>query len=42
MVAYTAAQAKAKPNADAENKAKLDAVKKGMTLCLESKGYTIK
>lgn len=35
-----AAQAKAKT--DAENQAKLDQVKKGMTLCLESKGYTVK
>ena len=33
---------KAKKQAEAENQAKKDAVKKGMTLCLESKGYTIK
>jgi hypothetical protein len=36
------AAAQAEQKAAAENKAKLDAVKKGMTVCLESKGYTIK
>ena len=36
------AQAEAEKKAAAENKAKLDAVKKGMALCLESKGYTVK
>jgi hypothetical protein len=36
------AAAQAEQKTAAENKAKLDAVKKGMTLCLESKGYTVK
>ena len=36
------AAAQAEQKAAAENKAKLDAVKKGMSVCLESKGYTIK
>jgi hypothetical protein len=36
------AAAQAEQKAAAENKAKLDAVKKGMTVCLESKGYTVK
>jgi hypothetical protein len=36
------AAAQAEQHAAAENKAKLDAVKKGMTVCLESKGYTVK
>jgi hypothetical protein len=36
------AEAQAREKAEAEKKAKIDAVKKGMTLCLESKGYTVK
>ena len=36
------AGAQAAAQADAANKAKLDTVKKGMTACLESKGYTVK
>src|SRR6185503_4712575 len=36
------AAAQAEQKAAAENKAKIDAVKKGMTVCLESKGYTVK
>lgn len=36
------AAAQAEAQANAANQAKLDAVKKGMTACLESKGYTIK
>jgi hypothetical protein len=36
------AAAQAEQKTAAENKAKLDAVKKGMTVCLESKGYTVK
>ena len=36
------AQAQAEQKVSAENQAKLDAVKKGMTACLESKGYTVK
>ena len=36
------AAAQAEQKAAAENKAKMDAVKKGMTVCLESKGYTVK
>ena len=36
------AAAQAEQKAAAENKAKIDAVKKGMSVCLESKGYTVK
>jgi hypothetical protein len=36
------AQDQAAKKAEAENKAKLEAVKKGMAACLEAKGYTIK
>ncbi len=36
------AQAQAEQKVAAENQAKLDAVKKGMSACLESKGYTVK
>jgi hypothetical protein len=36
------AEAQGKAQADAQNKAMLDAVKKGMAMCLESKGYSVK
>jgi hypothetical protein len=36
------AAAQAEQKTAAENKANVDAVKKGMTVCLESKGYTVK
>jgi hypothetical protein len=36
------AQSQAEQKAAAENQAKLEAVKKGMSACLESKGYTVK
>ena len=36
------AQAQAEHQVDAETQARIDAVKKGMGACLESKGYTVK
>ena len=36
------AKAQAEQKVSAENQAKIDAVKKGMTACLEGKGYTVK
>jgi hypothetical protein len=33
---------RAKAQADAANKAKMDTVKKGVTACLEARGYTVK
>jgi len=36
------AKAQAEQQVDAQTQARIDAVKKGMTACLESKGYTVK